>query len=442
MFVKPDNWNELSVEERRKARLDHWCSGEGIDFVSAEAKRAYQERAQLLREAVELDKKPARVPVFIAVGVYAQRRLGLTPRSLFYDQWWEAARANTQFCLDLQPDASPFLLMFSGKAFELLDYKVMKWPDHGVAPEQSYQFVECEFMKEDEYPLLLSDPSDFILRRALPRMCGSLGALQKLPKFALGYGFVDSLLLPFALPEVQEALEVMKEAATHLLGVMQTMVAAVQDPPRHGFPQLWGPLAVAPFDAIGDTLRSTRGIMIDMYRRPDELIAACEKYVPLMIESTLAQPSDSPFVFIPLHKGADRFMSVEQFEKFYWPSLKAVMLALIEDGFIPTPFAEGSYNQRLEFIAELPKGASLWHFDQTDMKRAAEVLGDVCCIMGNVPASLTATGTPDQMRAYCRNLIETCAQDGNFILTNGCQVDEAREENLHAMVAVAREYCY
>jgi uroporphyrinogen-III decarboxylase len=68
------------------------------------------------------------------------------------------------------------------------------------------------------------------------------------------------------------------------------------------------------------------------------------------------------------------------------------------------------------------------------MQGASEVLGDVCAIMGNVPASLTTTGTPEQMQAYCADLIETCGQDGNFILTNGCQVDEAKEENLQVMI--------
>jgi uroporphyrinogen-III decarboxylase len=151
------------------------------------------------------------------------------------------------------------------------------------------------------------------------------------------------------------------------------------------------------------------------------------------------QFSSSPLVFIPLHKGADRFMSREQFETFYWPSLKKVMLGLVEDGFIPVPFAEGSYNQRLETIADSPKGTCMWHFDQTDMQRATEVLGDVCAIMGNVPASLTTMGTPEQMKEYCRNLLETCGQGGNFVLTNGCQVDEAREDNIQAMIDSAKE---
>jgi len=32
----------------------------------------------------------------------------------------------------------------------------------------------------------------------------------------------------------------------------------------------------APFDVIGDSLRGTKGVMLDMFRYPDELKEACE----------------------------------------------------------------------------------------------------------------------------------------------------------------------
>ena len=88
----------------------------------------------------------------------------------------------------------------------------------------------------------------------------------------------------------------------------------------------------------------------------------------------------------------------------------------------------------------MPKGSCLWWFDQTDMKRASEVLSGHSAILGNVPASLTTTGTPEQMTAYCKELIETCGPSGNFILSNGCQVDEARDENIQAMIDSVKKF--
>ena len=40
------------------------------------------------------------------------------------------------------------------------------------------------------------------------------------------------------------------------------------------------------------------------------------------------------FAMFPLHKGADGFMSQDQFEKFYWPTLKAFMEGLNEAGLV------------------------------------------------------------------------------------------------------------
>ena len=75
-------------------------------------------------------------------------------------------------------------------------------------------------------------------------------------------------------------------------------------------------------------------------------------------------------VFMPLHKGADGFMSNAQFERFYWPTLRKIAVGLIDAGLVPQLFAEGGSEQRLEIISDLPKGTTLWWFDRTDMARA------------------------------------------------------------------------
>ena len=82
----------------------------------------------------------------------------------------------------------------------------------------------------------------------------------------------------------------------------------------------------------------------------------------------------------------------------------------------------------------------MWFFDQTDMHRAKDVLGDVCCIMGNVPISLIATGTPEQVKAYCKDLIDYCGKGGGYILTTGTQIDDGQEETIRAMVDFTKEY--
>jgi uroporphyrinogen-III decarboxylase len=53
-----------------------------------------------------------------------------------------------------------------------------------------------------------------------------------------------------------------------------------------GFPP--GPrshFAKAPFDTLGDTLRGTRQIIMDMFRQPDRLLAVLDVVADLTIDS-------------------------------------------------------------------------------------------------------------------------------------------------------------
>src|SRR5208282_3464209 len=115
-----------------------------------------------------------------------------------------------------------------------------------------------------------------------------------------------------------------------------------------GFPGIWGGASKAPFDILADTLRGTRAIMMDMYRRPEKLEKALERITPLAVSQGIrgAAMSGVPTVFMPLHKGADGFMSDAQFKRFYWPSFKATVLGLAEEGVVAFPFCEGGYNSR------------------------------------------------------------------------------------------------
>ena len=212
----------------------------------------------------------------------------------------------------------------------------------------------------------------------------------------------------------------------------------------NGFPGTFGAFCKAPFDTLGDTMRGTRGIMLDKFRQPKKLLAAVERLVPLAIDMGVrsAGTVDNPIVFIPLHKGADGFMSNDDFKTFYWPTLKAVILGLINEGIVPYLFVEGGYNQRLDFIADpdIPKGTTIWIFDQTDMKEVKKRFNGWACFGGNVPVSMLKAGTPQDVEDYVKQLLDGVAQDGGFILSTGAVLDDAAAENLHAMIDTGKKY--
>jgi len=140
--------------------------------------------------------------------------------------------------------------------------------------------------------------------------------------------------------------------------------------------------------------------------------------------------------------GADSFMSNKDFEMFYWPTLKAVIIGLIEEGFIPYLFVEGGYNKRLGTIADpdIPIGRTIWMFDQTDLREVKKRFAGWACFGGNLPSSLLVAGTTEDVKDHVRSLIDDVGQDGGYILSTGATVDNALAANLHAMIDTCKEY--
>ena len=283
-----------------------------------------------------------------------------------------------------------------------------------------------------------------MLRTYLPRTVGAFAGFGGLSSF---FDFIEMPFSSFHLggwgsPEMTEGLRRLTAASEAAGEWAQNIFGMVGELMMAGFPGYFAGGSKAPFDMLGDTLRGTRGVIMDMFRFPEKVLAACERLVPVAIDWALKRPGvlATPVIFLPLHKGADGFMSDEQFRTFYWPTLRAVILGLIDEGVIPIMFAEGGYNTRLEAIMDLPKGKTIWIFDQTDMARAKQTIGKVACIQGNVPLSMMYAGTPEETAAYCRGLIDSAGGGGGFILDTGAVADSGNVENLRAMIRTAEEY--
>jgi len=418
--------------------------GNPLPFQSPEAEKAYKDSLTRVRDAIEMKKLPDRVPVTTFPGMFPWFNAGMTMEEAMYD-YEKCAQAFQDFVLEFQPDIHWGALgPGTGKMYEILDYKLYAWPGHGVAPEHVYQCLEDEYMMADEYDALIHDPTGYFMNKYLPRVFGALGGFQMLPFFpgileiyGLGLSFI-----PYGLPPVQETYQRLFEAGAEALKWISALGPVDGNLAMSGFPILLGGFTKAPFDVIGDTLRGTKGIMLDIRRQPDKLLEAMEALVPLMIGMGVgsAQVTGNPCIFIPLHKGADGFISDEQFKKFYWPTLRKVMIGLIYNGCIPFPAAEGYWNTRMEVMQDIPKGKTLWMIDQSDMALVKKTVGQNACLFGNMPSSKLSLGTPQEVEGYVKNLIDTVGQDGGLIIGNGAFFDEAKPENVRAMIDTAKEY--
>ena len=441
-----EGWQQLSWEERRARRFARWLGGHGVDFATEAARQAYQERVQLLIDALTL-KKPARVPVGVAVGFYAGKHSGLTKKESMYD-YGKCAAALTKYHEDFLPDFQARPVAPAG-VFERLGLQFVDWPGNGLPDETPWQYLEAEYMKSEEYDALIADPEAYFRRTLLPRFGSAFAPLATLGPFSdlMEAGGMPFNILPYANPAVVEGMQRLADAARDSLAWLGATKAADADAAgRLGIPPELGGSGKAPYDILADTLRGTKGIMIDRFRQPDKILAAAERFVPLMIDSCVRQTAwaQAPLNFFWLHKGADSFMSVADYREFYWPTLKAVILGLVEQGIVPVMFVQGSYNKRLDVIAdpEIPAGTVLWWFDQTDMAAAKKAFAGQACIAGNVPSALLALATPSEVGEYVTRLLDACARDGGFFLRNGASLDDAKAENLKAMIETGRKWRY
>jgi len=434
-------WANLSPTEKREQRYQWWLTPE-IDFSSPEAEKNYKKRAQRLIDVYNIDT-PDRVPVSLPVSAWPAYLAGTDTHTVMYD-YQKMKQAWRQFYDNFETDTmiSPGMVL-PGKVYDLLDYKLYSWPGHNL-PESAtgIQFVEGEYMKEDEYDLLISDPSDFWLRVYIPRVFGAFEPFKLLSPLTSIIEGPAGWFMPFMRPDLRAAAQTLIDVGEELAQWAQVIGEFNLWAMSEGYPAGRMVFAKAPFDTIGDTLRGTKGIVRDMFKRPDQLLEAIDVVTDFTIRQTVEQANSmkATSAMFPLHKGADGFMSPKQFEKFYWPSLKKVAEGLIKEGIRPELFAEGSYTTRLETVNEFPKGAVSWIFDRTDMAAAKKILGDRCCLSGNVPTSLMVTGSYKETKEYCRKLIEVCAPGGGFILAGGAHCDQGNPDNLRAMMDAAKEY--
>jgi hypothetical protein len=417
--------------------LDQLDSGNSPELLLAE-------RGKRVGDAVAL-VQPDRVPILLQAGYLLAEYGGISNQQLHDDPEGHQALLE-RFALEFAPDNVGGLLIHPDASVALGD-RMTAFPGYGLPESGQFQFVESEFMKLEDYPIFLRDPADWAIRSYLPRAFAKLEGFRFLPPlgmWAFGVYNLDNLGF-YANPAVGEAIVALGEAIKAVGKRTGLMFASIQRMAALGFPPSFmaGCLVEAPFDFMSDTLRGMRGIMLDMLRNPDELLAAEEKVLEIQLEHALvfAGVTGLKTALIPLHRGSDGFMSLTQFERFYWPQLKRLFLALVDNGITPVVLYEGVWDKRLDYLTELPKGKTVGWFQKSDIFRVKEVLGDTMCIMGGMPNSLLMGGSREQVRERTRDLCERVGKNGGFIMSSSVgELSGSKLENLLAWVEATREF--
>ncbi|MDR1656368.1 MAG: hypothetical protein LBT47_02275 [Deltaproteobacteria bacterium] len=408
------------------------------------ANPAFEERQKRYYDTIAL-KKTDRVPITPMVDTFPIRYYGVTMKDAIndhqkLDELW--LRYHHEFNPDIGD--TPYFINGFFEISEILDFTLLKWAGHGLKDDASYQFVESEMMKPNEYDWFLSDPSDFMFRHMFPRVYGRLAPLAKLPNISASYYFFTPFIwAALADPIYQDVGRALTDAANVAAKTLGELTVFHQKLAEAGWPLAQGAMTQAPLDIIGDYLRGIKGMLMDLRRCPDKLLAACDKLLPVMLDLAVssAKISGVPICFIPLHKCMDNFMSQEQFEKFYWPTLLELMRGLVAEKISPYLLIEGVCDQRLPvMIRDAPAGMCIYHLEGSDIFKAKKLARDKVCLRGNVPVSMLIAGTPDDVRAYCKKLIDEVAVGGGFMMDTGVNLTDAKPENVKAMFEYTREH--
>jgi len=405
-------------------------------------KQLYAERAKRVRDVIEL-REPDRMPFMVLVEPHDYS--GISKSAAYYDPI-TLKRTMRKMAVDLEPDMSEPGFPSCGAAMTELDVRNCIWPGGPKSADYDYQFIESEYMKADEYDMFLNDPSDFMLRRYLPRVYGALAPLAQLPPLDGMFMGLEMLTPLFAGPEFLEMARHLAEAGRQVMEFQKCVGDAHEELAQLGFPPFArfaaGGVGGAPFDVVTSFLRGMRGSMLDMYRQPDKLLRACEVILERRIAHAFpvdpAAGDGPPRVGLPLWRGDPAFMSDAQFKKFYWPGLKKSLQTHVDLGYVPVPFFEAKYGDRLECLLELPKGKILASIEAADVVRAKELLGDHTSLLVRTPntCKLWSLG---QLESFIKDIMDKCGKNGGLIIVIKMP-NKTRIEDMQSMLKTIREY--
>jgi len=396
-------------------------------MTSADIEARYQSRLNRYVTAMR-NGLPDMVPIrpFVAefTGVYA----GYTCQELAHD-YRKAFAAARRCAADFDWDAvvANMVYVWTGLT-QALGLKYYGIPGIDVPANTGFQYREPPpheaFMRPDEYDALIEDPTGFLLNVWLPRVSNAVAPpgdpVSQEHNLALLKGGMAMMEYFGAFGEQNARLRAESGTVSAIAGIFK-----------------------APMDILADKLRGYLGLVEDLFERREKVVAACEALMPHLhhVARSTADPARLVPVGYWMHRGGVPFVSPEIFQNIYWATVKPIIESLWAEGIQTLFYAEGKWDHHLRSFAELPEGSIVYHVDQGDIFKTHEALGDKFCLSGGVSNTLLAFGSPDDVRAQCRAILDGVARDGGYIMDAGAIVqNDAKVENIRAMTDFTREH--
>lgn len=185
-------------------------------------------------------------------------------------------------------------------------------------------------------------------------------------------------------------------------------------------------------------MRSIVAFTKDLYYHPEPVERAMQRMTADLITRQIPLTKESglgTWLFTE-ERASAYFYPPAVFERFWWPYTKQIVDAFWSEGIVTIFHLDQCWDKNIRYFRSLPRGSFILELDsKTDIFAAKEILRGHACLHGDVPAALLSVGKREDVRAYCKILIERVGDDGGFILGSGCSVPcNVEPANFRAMI--------
>lgn len=405
-----------------------------------------EERAKRINDAIAL-KEPDRVPITAQGLSYPALNAGYTVADVFYD-FDKNADSVIKYVTQYEPDNAGLGITLAGQGpiLELVKPKNLAWPgapDNRVPADSIHQFIEFAVLHDEDFEFFMEDYTGWLLKKGFPAVSG---LLEGFSSWNIAEQPIESqtkeLFKRLSSPSSKELIQTIWKITDMYNELDSKRSELIKKLTDLGFPVCSGGTSRVPFDTFSDYYRGTLDTMMDLYEHPEAIYRFMDRDLEGVLDkiTRLSKVNPGKWVFIPLHKGMDSFLTDEQYRDFYWKYLQKIINHIIDVGMVPNIYTEGPYNSRLEYLADVPKGKVIYSFEDVDPVRAKEVLGDVACITGVFPVYLLHYGTKQEVIDEAKRLIDILAPGGGYLFSTGAGFDHAKPENVEAMFDIVKTY--
>lgn len=364
----------------------------------------YRERSDRIKKAASLEPVD-RVPVVFMGVAFAPRYIGMSMADVCADP--EATMKANLAAMDKLggfdginfADAGSFT---AGLARVWLSR--IRVPGRDLPPDSLWQVSEAEVMTVDDYDFIINNGWEAFSDSYLPRVAD--------------------------MAELEKASDWMEA----------NYVRCVDAYRNRGYVPVCASRTPIPAEIFSGG-RSMQKFFADLYRIPDKVQAALDVVLPDLIEHAIKGARETGVSGVWVASGRGALLSPKLTDRFVWPYIVKIVDALVEADLTPVLHWDQDWTRYLVRLKELPAKKCVLNPDSmTDMQEFKRLVGDRMAMMGDVPASLFATGTPEDIHSYVRDLVRLFGSTG-LILCPGCEAPiDAKPENMEAFVAAGRKY--